>query len=247
MGNIFNIQRFSVHDGPGIRTTVFLKGCTLRCAWCHNPESIDPGLSPQFSEKSKLAGREATAEEVLSEVLKDIEYYNNSGGGMTISGGEPLLQADFTAEILKAAKDKKIHTALDTAANVPWQSFEKVLPFVDLVLLDLKIMDPELHKIYTGSDNKKILDNARKLFETGKEVNIRIPVVGGINDTVPNARLTAEFIKGYQNITEVKLLPYHSLGVDKAKTLGINQQEFVTPDREILEKMANEFECLVKF
>jgi pyruvate formate lyase activating enzyme len=247
MGNIFNIQRFSVHDGPGIRTTVFLKGCTLSCAWCHNPESIDPRISPQFSEKSKLAGRVATAEEVLFEVLKDIEYYNNSGGGMTISGGEPLLQADFTAEILKAAKDKKIHTALDTAANVPWQAFEKVLPFVDLVLLDLKIMDPELHQIYTGSDNKKIHENARKLFETGKEVNIRIPVIGGINDTILNARLTAEFIKGYQNITEVKLLPYHSLGVDKAKTLGINQQEFVTPDREILEKMANEFECLVKF
>jgi len=246
MGIIINLQRFSVHDGPGIRTTVFLKGCTLNCAWCHNPESIDPKPQQQFN-SHKIYGEEMTAEEVITEVMKDKQYYDNSQGGMTLSGGEPLLQADFAAEILKAAKEKGIHTALDTAGNVPWQSFEKVLPYLDLILLDLKIMDPILHKTYTGSDNKKILENAKRLFETGIEVNVRIPMIGGVNDTLENIRATAGFIKGYQRITEVKLLPYHSLGMEKAKSLGLTQQEFITPDKEALMQFAKEFDCVVKF
>jgi len=246
MGIIINLQRFSVHDGPGIRTTVFLKGCTLNCAWCHNPESIDPKPQQQFN-SHKIYGEEMTAEEVITEVMKDKQYYDNSQGGMTLSGGEPLLQADFAAEILKAAKEKGIHTALDTAGNVPWQAFEKVLPFVDLILLDLKIMDSILHKTYTGSDNKKILENAKRLFETGIEVNVRIPMIGGVNDTLENIRATAEFIKGYPRITQVKLLPYHSLGMEKAKSLGLTQQEFITPDKEALMQFAKEFDCVVKF
>jgi len=246
MGIIINLQRFSVHDGPGIRTTVFLKGCTLNCAWCHNPESIDPKPQQQLN-SHKIYGEEMTAEEVITEVMKDKQYYDNSQGGMTLSGGEPLLQADFAAEILKAAKEKGIHTALDTAGNVPWQAFEKVLPFVDLILLDLKIMDSILHKTYTGSDNKKILENAKRLFETGIEVNVRIPMIGGVNDTLENIRATAEFIKGYPRITQVKLLPYHSLGMEKAKSLGLTQQEFITPDKEALMQFAKEFDCVVKF
>lgn len=246
MGILSNIQRFSVHDGPGIRTTVFLKGCTLNCAWCHNPETIDPKPQLQLNTQ-KLYGEEMSAEEVVAEVLKDKQYYDNSQGGMTLSGGEPLLQADFAAEILKAAKEKGIHTALDTAGNIPWLAFEKVLPFLDLVLLDLKIMDPILHKTYTGSDNKIIHENAKKLFSTGIEVNVRIPVIGGVNDTLENIRATAEFIKGYPNITEVKLLPYHSLGMEKAKSIGLTQQEFITPDKEVLKQFAKEFDCFVKF
>ncbi len=290
MGIVFNIQRFSMHDGPGIRTTVFLKGCTLNCAWCHNPESIDPKPQLQyFKEKDtgckacenvcpkgiqldeelpaknsgcdacgicaescpnqarKIAGKEMTADEVLSEVLKDKEYYENSGGGVTLSGGEPLLQSDFAAEILKKAKKHGLHTTLDTAGNVPWSNFSKVLPYVDLVLLDLKIMDMELHRKYTGHSNKAIHENAKKLFETGLQVNIRVPVITGVNDTIENARATAEFIKGYDNITEVKLLPYHSLGLDKAKSIGMEQQEFSSPGKELLTTLAREFDCYVKF
>ncbi len=255
MGIVFHIQRFSVHDGPGIRTTVFLKGCTLNCAWCHNPESIDPRPQEQyFKEKDtgcindarKIAGREMSAEEVIKEVLKDREYYVNSGGGITLSGGEPLLQSDFAAEILMLAKENGLHTTLDTAAYVPWGNFQKVLPFLDLVLLDLKVMDSELHRKYTGHGNKTILENAKKLFETGIQVNIRVPVVGGVNDTVENARSTAEFIRGYDNITEVKLLPYHSLGLEKSKSIGMEQKEFPTPGKDLIEQLAKEFDCNVK-
>lgn len=290
MGIVFNIQRFSVHDGPGIRTTVFLKGCTLNCAWCHNPESIDPKPQLQyFKEKDtgcktcekvcpkgiklqdeipalnsncdacgicaedcpndarKIAGKEMTAEEVMEEVLKDKQYYENSGGGITLSGGEPLHQPDFAAELFRLAKEQGLHTTLDTAGNVPWSAFEKVLPYLDLVLLDLKIMDNELHRKYTGHSNTRIHENAKKLFETGIPINIRIPVIGGVNDTVENARATAEFIRGYDNIIEVKLLPYHSLGLDKAKSIGMEQQEFPSPNNDLIAELAKEFDCYVKF
>lgn len=284
MAVVFNIQRFSVHDGPGIRTTVFLKGCNLRCRWCHNPESIAP--SPQiqyFAERCtgcnmcsqackkgirvecgrreteascmqcgrcteycmndaiKKTGVEMSPQQVLEIVVRDKEYYENSGGGMTLSGGEPLLQAEFCAQLLQLAKAQGIDTAVDTAGNVPYKAFEAILPYTDKILLDLKIMDDTLHRKYTGASNKLILENARKLFKEDVELYIRMPVVVGANDTLENARATAEFLSGAKNVREIKLLAYHNMAEDKAKSVARTHEVFDVPDETKLKELAAQF------
>jgi len=272
-GRIFNIQRFSVHDGPGIRTTVFLKGCNLRCQWCHNPESykeefqiqyfpdkcVECGMCGRICPRNiniknrkrvgkeacilcfqcvdaclhdalKRSGEEKSVEDIMKIVVRDRRYYENSGGGMTVSGGEPMLQWEFVRDLMKAAKAEGIHTTLDTAAGVPFAWFEEVLPFVDLVLLDIKIMDSALHKRYTGVDNYLILQNARKIFESGIKVNIRVPIIAGVNDNVQNAEELRLFVKDYPNVEAVKLLPYHAMGMNKAESIGIRMHEFESPN-----------------
>lgn len=262
-GFIFDIQRFSVKDGPGIRTTVFLKGCNLRCNWCHNPESIRPWQELQYFSQLcvqcgacaeicpchtvkngehrfdrstcnlcgacakactydalRMAGRSMTAEAVMDIVRKDVNYYKRSGGGLTLSGGEPLEQVDFAAAIFQQARQEGIHTALDTAGNVPFSRFEAVLPYVNLVLLDIKNMDPVRHAFYSGSDNSQILANARQLFERKIPMHIRVPVIPGINDDESSLEQIRAFVSNQPSVQKIEFLPYHDLGLAKAASLA---------------------------
>ncbi len=291
MGLVFNIQRFSTRDGPGIRTTVFLKGCNLNCAWCHNPEAIAPQAQLQFffekcsqcgrcaaacakgahgfnagahtfnrelcnacgaciescySDALRLAGAEMTAQTVIEVVLKDKRFYDQSGGGLTISGGEPLMQRGFTLELLRAAKAHGIHTAIDTAALAEFSVFEKLLPEADLILLDIKCMDQPLHKRLTGASNEIILDNVKRLVKMRVPLIVRIPLIGGINDDAQNASETAAVLRN-GNVLKVELLPYHSLGVYKASSIGKTMQKFLTPPSERLAAFAGHFKCEVTY
>ncbi len=249
-GTVFDVQRFSIHDGPGIRTTVFLKGCSLRCLWCHNPESQSPrrelmfykdkcvgcGECARVCEKAfsrpceargacvkvcrrgarEITGRDETAESVVSTVLRDRAYYKTSGGGVTLSGGEPLLQPDFSREILELCKAEGLHTAVETAGNAPFAALEALLPEVDLFLYDIKGIDPETHERNTGARNSLILENAEALMRTGKEVLFRMPYVPGYNDG--EAPEVARFVKELGG--KLELMAYHSVGAGKYAALG---------------------------
>lgn len=297
-GLIFDIKKFAIHDGPGIRTTVFLKGCPLSCWWCHNPESIKPkpelvlfenkcigcgecfkvcphnaheilpdGTRIYHKEKCVLCGKcvevcyaealvmegnEVTVEEVMIELRKDIPFYENSGGGITLSGGEPMFQHDFALEILKQCKAEALHTTIDTSGQASWRIYEKILPYVDLVLYDLKHIDSEEHKVYTGVSNKLILENLKKIgewfpplnrnnrdkrdacptdenVECGVPIEIRMPIIPGINDAKEAIERAAQFLTQVGNITRVELLPYHKLGGSKYTRLD---REYKLPELE---------------
>ncbi len=262
---IFDIKRFAIHDGPGIRTTVFLKGCPLRCLWCHNPEGISRrpqlvftpqrcigcgrclDLCPQgvhrfidgrhliewerclgcgacveecYSEALRIAGREVSVEEVMDEVLSDRPFYETSGGGMTLSGGEPLAQPRFALALLQAAKEKGIHTALDTSGFAPWEHLEELLPYTDLVLYDLKHMDEERHMTLTGVSNGRILENLRRLDDIGKRIWVRIPLVPGYNDEDSNYHALGRFLSGLKNVEKIQILTYHKLAESKYESIG---------------------------
>lgn len=267
---VSNIQRFSLHDGPGIRTTVFLKGCNLRCRWCHNPESIRPepqlqviparcigcgacveacpngahAVGPDggrsfdrsactacgtcaaacYARALVLIGQDMTAEDVLAEVRTDRAFYDRSGGGVTVSGGEPLCQPDLTREILAACRAEGIHTALDTHLAWPWNLVATVLPVTDLFLIDLKMMDPARHAEWTGASNERILDNARRLSHEDVSLIVRTPVVAGVNAAVDDIARIAEFIAGFENLLYYELLPYHPLGAGKYAGVGMEYQ-----------------------
>lgn len=242
-GLIFDIQRFCVHDGPGIRTTVFMKGCPLRCRWCHNPEGLEKEPQPQFFKEEcigcnrcggkrdlkaaekcpagalKVCGREIDAESLLAEVLKDRDFYQGLGG-VTFSGGECLLQADFVAEMLALLKREGICTAVDTCGHVPYESIAKTLENCDLYLFDVKCADPVLHKANTGAGNRLILENLRKLSAQGKRLWLRVPVIPGVNDNAEELAKIAEIAKGLRGAERVTLMPYHTLGKSKYETLG---------------------------
>lgn len=243
-GIYFDIQRFCVHDGPGIRTTVFLKGCPLRCAWCHNPEGLVKAPQTQFFEEScigcnlckgertaeaalrcpagalKCCGAQITEEELLKQVLADRDFYGETGG-VTFSGGECLLQSDFVAKMLARIKSQGITTAVDTCGEVPWEAIEKTLPYCDTYLYDVKCADAALHKAYTGLDNKRILDNLRKLDEIGAVIWIRVPVIPDVNDSREEMQAIAAIVNALKNVRRVTLIPYHTLGKSKYKTLGM--------------------------
>ena len=290
-GRVLNIQGYCGDDGPGLRTTVFLKGCSLRCKWCSNPESIHP--KPELNYDAKLCkgaaacglclkapfpqgafytvegaddkvlvnwdlagecteeltslcptdalsmfGKLMTAEEVIAQVEKDSSFYRNTGGGVTISGGECLLQPDFTAAILRLAHERGIHTAIETAGNVPWEYMEKVLQHVDLMLHDNKLMNPERHKKWTGVDNKRTLENFKKAYETFPNIEFitRTPLIPGINADEENIRAVLEFIKPYKNVIDYELLPYHRYGTGKYEFLGkiYELKDFNPPAPELL-------------
>lgn len=258
---IFDIERNSFVDGPGIRTTVFFKGCNLRCKWCHNPESqncekeilfyknkcTDCGRCKEltvddenficFNDAKEICGKEYTVDEVFSEVIKDKAFYETSGGGVTFSGGECMLQTDFLLEILKKCKENGIHTAVDTAGHIPWESFEKILPFTDLFLYDIKAMNEEIHKEYTGVTNTRILENLKKLLKSDVDVWVRIPVISGVNDTEDEMQKIKSFfdINGYPE--KVELLPYHAMGEHKYEALGKSVKKFAVPSKEKIEKL----------
>jgi pyruvate formate lyase activating enzyme len=265
-GWIFNIQRFSVHDGPGIRTTVFLKGCPLRCLWCDNPESqqleaqmvfwsercihcdaclsICPESALEVDAKGnrrwlleqctlcgrctevcyagalEQIGRRATVGEVLAEVEADRRFYEQSGGGVTLSGGEPLGQPSFSRGLLQAIHERGIHTAIETSGYGAWSVWLELLPHLDLILYDLKELDPERHQMMTGVSNRLILDNLRQLADTGKKVIVRRPVIPGYNDSPESIHALARFVSSLQTIEEIDLLPYHRFGRAKYDRLG---------------------------
>ena len=220
-GRIFNIQRFSIHDGPGIRTIVFFKGCVMRCAWCCNPESQRYEIETLTEGgKEKTVGRDVSVSDIMPEILSDMPYYRRSRGGITLSGGEVLCQADFARELLRECKENGLHTAIESAASTKFSEIEKLLPYLDLYLMDIKHIDSSKHKEYTGVANERILENARAVAESGVELIIRTPVIPGFNDTAEEIRAISHFAKTLPGVREHHLLPYHRLGQDKYEGLG---------------------------
>lgn len=270
---IFDIERNSFVDGPGIRTTVFFQGCNLRCAWCHNPESQAPNPQMLFyrdkcigcgkcrevcptpegctlcgkctlycpADARRVCGKEYSVESVLREILKDKAYYENSGGGVTFSGGECMLQVDFLAEILKMCKESGIHTAVDTAGHVSFDRFERILPYTDLFLYDIKLMDPERHKTYTGVDNRQILENLKRLLTEKAKLWIRVPVIAGVNDSVRDMEAIKAFVHTHGTPEKVELLPYHAMGEHKYTALGRTPQAFTAPNEAQLQRLKTLF------
>ena len=233
-GRIFNIQRFSIHDGPGIRTIVFFKGCYMRCAWCCNPESQRFEIETmQENGKEKTVGKDVTVEELMPEILADNTYYRRSGGGVTLSGGEILCQPEFAAELLKECKACGLHTAVESTAVASFEKIEMILPYLDMYLMDIKHMDSEKHKEYTGWNNERILENAKKIAKSGVELIIRTPVV----PTAEEIRAIAKYAASLEGVKEYHLLPYHRLGQDKYNGLGRNYslKEIEPPSREKME------------
>jgi glycyl-radical enzyme activating protein len=261
-GIVFDIQRFSLHDGPGIRTTVFLKGCPLQCLWCHNPESM--ALRPQLSynqercvscpacvealrhgihglQSSTLAidlddtgacvdacphgafsviGRRMTVEEVIAEVRRDEPYFKKSGGGLTISGGEPLAQFEFTVALLQSAKQGGLNVCLDTSGAVSRKKISEVARLVDLFLYDYKATDPVVHREVTGASNYLVVGNLDYLYRTGARIHLRCPMIPGINDSPDHLAAIAQLERTYPGLVAIELMPYHDLGREKAMRIG---------------------------
>ena len=216
-GRIFDIQRYSIHDGNGIRTIVFLKGCVLRCRWCCNPESQHYEIETMMVQgEPKVIGEDTTVAEVMKTVEKDRTYYRRTGGGLTLSGGESLCQPKFARDLLRAAKESGITTAMESMGCAPYSTIEEILPYLDQYLLDIKHMNPEKHKEFTGRSNELMLENAKKIADSHMtELSIRVPVIPGFNDTEIEIRDIAEYVRKLGNVRRMHLLPYHRLGQDK--------------------------------
>ncbi|MCR4692363.1 MAG: glycyl-radical enzyme activating protein [Firmicutes bacterium] len=221
VGRIFNIQRFSVHDGPGIRTIVFLKGCAFRCRWCCNPESQSFEIQTMNVDgKVKTEGQDITVKEVMDVVLKDRPYYNRSGGGLTLSGGESLLQPEFAVALLRTAKNSGINTAMESTGFASFDVIERFLPHLDLYLMDIKHLNSRKHEEFIGRPNELVLENAKKIAKYAKKLIIRVPVIPTFNDTKEEILDISKFAASLENVNEIHLLPYHRLGADKYKWLG---------------------------
>ncbi len=237
-GIIFNIQKFCLNDGPGIRTTVFLKGCPLKCKWCHNPESQSRDV--EFMTENGLqevCGTEMTVQEIMNEVLKDRVFYENSGGGLTLSGGEPMTQFEFAYELLKQAKQNGVHTCLETCGFSKTEEIVKIAEVTDLFLYDWKLSDPILHKKYTGADNALIQKNLRKIDDTESKIILRCPIIPKVNDTEEHFQRIAKIADSLKNILAIEIEPYHSFGNGKYKKLGREKelQVFNQPDEQQVE------------
>lgn len=221
-GRIFDIQRYSIHDGPGIRTIVFLKGCFLRCRWCCNPESQTYDIETvTIDGRPKVYGQDITVGQVMDEVMKDVSYYRRSGGGLTLSGGECLGQPEFAAALLEAAHAEGITTAIESTAFAPFETIETLLPHLDYYLMDIKHTDSAKHKEFTGQPNELILGNAKRLAaRLGSRLVIRVPVVPTFNATSAEILAIARFADALPGVERIHLLPYHRLGMDKYARLG---------------------------
>lgn len=220
-GRIFDVQRYSIHDGPGIRTIVFLKGCVLRCRWCCNPESQEYRIQTmKVQGEEKVIGRDVTVREMIELVEKDRSYYYRSGGGLTLSGGESLCQPKFARDLLRAAKERGINTAMESMACAPYETIEEILPYLDLYLMDIKHTNPAKHEKFTGKRNDLMLENARKVALSGQtKLVIRVPVIPTFNDTVEEIQGIASFAATLPGVKKIHLLPYHRLGQDKYEGL----------------------------
>jgi len=216
-GTLFNIKRFALHDGPGIRTTVFLKGCPQKCWWCHNPECFNPGISNGI-------GKQVTVNDVLREIEKEIIFYDESGGGVTFSGGEPAAQTEFLDALLDKCREKDIHIALDTTGCVPPPAFNSIVDKIDLFLYDLKILNEKDHIKYTGMSNKYTLENLETLSRRRKNVIVRFPMIPGITDTEENIREISVFVSGLNGIRGLDVLPYYKTAAPKYARLKIENR-----------------------
>lgn len=221
-GRIFDIQRYSIHDGLGIRTIVFLKGCVLRCRWCCNPESQEYAIQTmKVLGEDKVIGRDISVGEVMETVEKDRPYYRRSGGGLTLSGGESLCQPDFARALLREAKHRGINTAMESMGCAPYETIDSILPYLDTYLLDIKHTNPVKHEEFTGKRNDLMLENARKIADSGKtRLIIRVPVIPGFNDTAEEIASIASFAGKLKGVDTIHLLPYHRLGESKYEGLG---------------------------
>lgn len=221
-GRIFDIQRYSIHDGVGIRTIVFLKGCVLRCRWCCNPESQEYEIQTMMvNGKSKMMGRDVTVREVMETVARDMPYYGRSGGGLTLSGGESLLQPEFAAALLQAAKSIGLNTAMESMGFAKFEVIMQLLPYLDTYLMDIKHMDPNKHREYTGKENTLMLENARRIAESRMcELIVRVPVIPGFNDTKEEILAIASYADSLPGVSQIHLLPYHNYGEGKYEGLG---------------------------
>lgn len=263
-GFVFNVQRFCVNDGPGIRTTVFMKGCMLNCLWCHNPESKYPKPQLLLHEKKclqcrecaevcphgyhefdqgrhiilrshctgcgacvdacfgalELCGKEMTVEEIMTEVLKDQSFYRNSGGGVTLSGGDPLFRPDFTLSLLKKSKEYGLHTCIETCGHAAFEDVEALLPYTDLFLWDVKETDPALHKRYTGVSNERILENLCKINDLGAKIVLRCPIIPSYNDRDEHLKAIGRLAEELDGVSKIDVEPYHPLGTSKNKAFG---------------------------
>ena len=266
-GTVFNIQRFCVNDGPGIRTTVFLKGCPLSCVWCHNPESqrFEPEILFYkdkctgcgrckcvtaadrdfvcFNGAKEICGKTVSANEVTAEVLKDKPFYKNSGGGVTLSGGEPLAQYDFSLELLKKAKENGIHTAIETCGYAEKSKILEIAKYVDLFLFDCKETDPDLHKEYTGVDNKIILDNLKALSDAGSKIILRCPIIPGFNDRAEHFKGISETAEKFIGIEHIEIEPFHPLGESKYSALGREVADIPVPSGKTVDKWIKQIGC----
>lgn len=247
---VTDIQRFSVHDGPGIRTTVFLKGCPLRCEWCHNPECISFESENMFYPEKCIGcgkctegcysgarvkcGKMMSTDDVMSEILLDRSYYGNDGG-ITVSGGEPLAHRDFTLELLVKCHEQRIGTAIESSM---YRFDPEILMLLDLLMADIKIFDSELHRRYTGMPNDDILLNIRKADELGIPMIIRTPIIPSVNDTPENIKATSDFLRSLKHVQKYELLPYHPLGISKARALGKEMKEFLIPTKQQMEELS---------
>ena len=219
-GILFSIEEFAVNDGPGIRTTVFLKGCPLRCMWCHNPEGQNPHPQPLTKQgKTQVCGYSIDAEELAPKLLRDEDLFRDSGGGVTFTGGEPLMQADFLCDVLDRIEG--VHRAVETSGYASQETFARVLERTDMMLFDVKLTDPLMHKRYTGADNKQILRNLDILKHSGKDFVVRVPLIPGVNDTLPNMEATSQLLAGSEGLKRVELLRYHKTAGAKYPMVGM--------------------------
>jgi len=234
-GTIFDLKKYAIHDGPGIRTTVFFKGCPLDCWWCHNPEArkLEPETMKVRTTRGSLdgspvvieetVGRVVTVSEMMTEIRKDAIFYEESGGGVTFSGGEPMMQLPFLRSLLEACRAEEYHTAVDTSGYAPWKDFEAIADLVDLFLYDLKIIDDDAHVRYTTVTNAGILDNVRHLA-TRAAVTVRVPLIPGITDTDANLNAIADFLTPLPQLRDVSLLPYNHLAHDKCRRFQLDDR-----------------------
>ena len=225
-GIIFDIKRFAIHDGPGIRTSIFFKACPLKCWWCHNPESCASGVQElNFEFKgSHTLGWQTTAKALLFEVEKDRLFYDESGGGITFTGGEPLMQADLLRETAILFKENDLHLTLDTTAFSSRKIFEESIDLMDLLLIDIKQMNDEKHREYTGVSNKPIFKNLELAVEMGKEIHIRFPMIPGFNDDEENIENMIDYLLSLIKMKRIHILPYHRIAEEKYKNLGIENK-----------------------